>query len=193
MKKIVSILLMISFHTGFSQIYEAGLTLNIPNILGESNELFNISVSPTNVGFIVKKNINPRIAYRAAVNRISSDITTMSEFSLGIDYNFKKYNLLRYRANERSTPYFILEGAALLFNSGAGIKPTIALPVGIGYKTALTKHFVLSLEAKGRIALTDQLDNDASNSSTLDAYYFFGGSLYYTFGWPKSNKARSKF
>lgn len=198
MKKIVALLLMISFHTGFSQIYEVGVTLNAVNIMGDNStgigDLVDIGFSPQNIGFIFKKNINPRVAYRASMNNLTQDGNSIYEFTLGIDYNFKKYNLLRYKRGERSTPYFILEGAALLFSPvGSGRSATIALPVGIGYKVAVTPKIVLSIEGKARVALTDSLDGILTNASTYDSYYFFGASAYYTFGWPKSSKIRSKF
>lgn len=201
MKKIIFLLVFISFQKGFTQIYEAGLTLNMANILSDNSgtmDLLKPSISPTYVGAIFKKNANPRLAYRIALNRFSSNGTSIIEGSLGVDFNFKKYNLLRYREGERGTPYFILEAAALLYTPpSGGYKPTIALPVGIGYKRAITRRIVISLEGKGRVALTDELDginsSNGGNSSTFDSYYYFGGSLFYTFGWPKHYRTRSKF
>lgn len=200
MKKVIYILVFIFFQNGFSQIYETGLTLNLPNILSENTgtlDLLKPSISPTNVGAIIKKNVNPRIAYRASLNRLTDKGTTILEGTLGVDVNFKKYNLLRYRKGERGTPYFIIEAAALVFSSpGSARSATLALPVGIGYKRAINRRWIISVEGKGRVALTDDLSvnkTGSENSSTFDSYYFFSGSLYYTFGWPKHYKSRSKF
>ncbi|WP_010134383.1 DUF6089 family protein [Ochrovirga pacifica] len=196
MKKLIYLLIFISFQNSFSQIYEAGFTLNMPNILTDNSttmDLLKPKISPTSIGFAIKKNANPRIAYRLTANRLKHDNISILEGTLGVDFNFSKYNLLRFREGERGTPYFILEAAALIYNNGAGYKPMIALPVGIGYKRAINRDFLFSLEAKGRVALTDDLDGMATNGSTYDAYYFLGGSIYYTFGWPKDYKTRSKF
>lgn len=197
MKKILFLLVFISFQRGFTQIYEAGLTLNMANIPSDKSgtlDLLMPSISPTYVGAIFKKNANPRLAYRVALNRFASNGTSIIEGSIGVDFNFKKYNLIRYRKGERGTPYFILEAAGLLFVPPSGtLKPTIALPVGIGYKRALTRRIVISFEGKGRVALSDELDGLNTNRSTFDAYYYFGGSLFYTFGWPKHYRTRSKF
>ncbi|MGY6649501.1 hypothetical protein [Wenyingzhuangia sp. IMCC45574] len=201
MKKVIYILVFIFFQNGFSQIYETGLTLNLPNILSENTgtlDLIKPSISPTNVGAIIKKNVNPRIAYRASLNKLTDKGTTILEGTLGVDINFKKYNLLRYRKGERGTPYFIIEAAALWYNNSEDklSGPTVALPVGIGYKRAINRRWIISVEGKGRVALTDSLSKNkigSENSSTLDSYYFFSGSLYYTFGWPKHYKSRSKF
>lgn len=198
MKKIIALLLIISSYTGFSQIYETGLMLNAVNVLGDKSttigNLVDVGFSPKNIGVIVKKNINPRLAYRAAVNNLSYDGNSLVELSFGVDFNFRKYNLLRYKVGERSTPYFIIEGAALLFSQpGGGRSGTIALPVGIGYKTAITQKIIFSVEGKARVALTDSLDGVVTNASTLDTYYFFGAGIYYAFGWPTSSKTRSKF
>lgn len=198
MRKLVYVFTFLIANIGFSQVYEAGLTYNLGNIVGERNDAFPVATSSKNWGIVVKKNMNPRIAYRVALNLMESShknsITQLAELSGGIDFNFTKYNLFRIGSNSKSTGYLIFEAATMFYNTGDGItKFSMALPMGIGYKQALTKHIVCSLETKMRVALTDELDNITTNKSTLDAYYYIGASIYYTFGWPRGSKNQIRF
>ena len=193
MRKLVYILTFLIANIGFSQVYEAGLTYNLGNIMGESNNAFPITSSNKNWGVIIKKNMNPRIAYRVGINLIKSYNTQLTELSGGIDFNFTKYNLIRTGNIKKSTGYLIFEAATIFYNTGDDIKFTAALPMGIGYKNALTKRIVCSLEAKARVSFSDALDNITTNKSTLDAYYYIGASIYYTFGWPRGSKNQIRF
>lgn len=193
MRKLVYLLPLFFIQIGFSQVYEAGLTYNLGNVIGENDEVFPIGGSNKNFGVIFKKNMNPRIAYRLGVNLIESDITQLAEVSAGIDFNFTDYNLIRTNSNKKQTAYLIFEVASIFYNTQTETKFAVALPLGIGYKQAITKRLTSSIEAKVRATFTDDLDNIKTNKSTLDAYYYIGASIYYTFGWPKGSKNQIRF
>lgn len=165
--------------------------------MGERNNAFPITTSDKNWGVVIKKNMNPRISYRLAVNLMersyNNGLTQLAELSGGIDFNFTEYNLLRTGISKKGTGYLIFEAATLFYNTDGNTKFSMALPMGIGYKQALTKHIVCSLETKVRVAFTDNLDNITTNKSTLDAYYYIGTSIYYTFGWPRGSKNQIRF
>ncbi|MGY5352288.1 DUF6089 family protein [Wenyingzhuangia sp. IMCC45533] len=200
MRKLVYILLIMFSSIGFSQVYEAGVSYNLGQIVGENNSSFSL-VAP-NLGFVIKKNMNPRIAYRIAANYINTNTSDYTEVSAGIDFSFTEYNLVRPGKFRKGAPYVIFEIAGLFYDNNENNDFALALPLGIGYKKAISKNLVGSIEAKGRIALTDQLDNPHDrelpnyvnrNNTTLDAYYYLGLSLYYTFGWPRGSKNQTRF
>ncbi|GGF64946.1 hypothetical protein SAMN05444281_0636 [Wenyingzhuangia marina] len=193
MRKLVYILTFLIANIGFSQVYEAGLTYNLGSVVGERNDAFPITTSNKNWGVVIKKNMNPRISYRLAVNLMESYNTQLAELSGGIDFNFTKYNLIRTGKIKKSTGYLIFEAATIFYNTRGKTKFSAALPIGIGYKQALTKRIVFSLEAKARVSFSDVLDNIKTNKSTLDAYYYIGTSIYYTFGWPRGSKNQIRF
>ena len=200
MRNLVYIFTFLVANIGFSQVYEAGLSYNLGNVVGERNGFrpSPITGSTENWGIILKKNMNPRMAYRFAINGIQSHYTKLTEVSGGIDFNFTNYNTVRYRSKEKGTAYVIFEATTLFYNvkeddGRSDTKFAIALPLGLGYKKAISKNFVFSIEAKGRVALTDGLDGVTTNKSTLDAYYYVGTSLYYTFGWPRGSKNQIRF
>ncbi|NIJ43782.1 hypothetical protein FHR24_000221 [Wenyingzhuangia heitensis] len=193
MRKLVYLLLLFFIQIGFSQVYEAGITYNLGNVMGEKNQTFPITTSSKNWGIVLKKNMNPRIAYRFGLNLMESGVTQLAEISAGIDFNFKDYNLIRTNSTNKQTPYLILEAASIFYNTRTETKFAVVLPMGIGYKYGIGKNLAASLEAKVRAAFTDDLDNIETNKSTLDAYYYIGASIYYTFGWPKGSKNQIRF
>lgn len=187
-------------YIGFSQVYEAGISYNLGQIVGENNSSFSF-IAP-NIGIAIKKNMHPRIAYRITANHLNTNNTKLTELSAGIDFSFSDYNLIRPGNFRKGAPYIILELAAINYNNGHKSEYAAALPFGVGYKKAISKNLVGSIEAKGRVALTDQLDNPhlrdkinyvKRNDTTLDAYYYLGVSLYYTFGWPRGSKNQTRF
>ncbi len=200
MRKLSYIIVILFSSLSFSQVYEAGVSYNLGQIVGEDNSSF--SVLRPNFGFVIKKNMHPRIAYRIAANHLNTNTSKFTEISAGIDFSFTKYNLVRAGNFRKGTPYVIFEVAGLSFDNGTDKKFTLALPFGVGYKKTVAKNFIASVEAKARIALTDVLDNAHEtaqanfvkrNTTTLDAYYYLGVSLYYTFGWPRGSKNQTRF
>jgi|GEM_PF-4474275 len=203
MKKLIYILTVLSTQFGFSQVYEAGLSYNPGQIVGEDKN--HGSFFGPNVGIAIKKNMHPRISYRIAAAKINSNQTKLTEVSAGVDFNFSEYNLVRADGLHRSTAYIILELTGLFYNNGVNNREfTMAIPMGVGFKKSIYKNFIASIEAKGRVAFTDKLDNGVissptqqdyvkQNKTTLDAYYYIGATIYYTFGWPRGSKNQTRF
>ena len=132
--------------------------------------------------------------YRRAEMRLS-----LAELSAVMEYNFLDYYDMKQRL--RVSPYFFLGVAGLVYN----VKTTfnnpalsnlnepyrttlaIAVPIGVGVKYALSKHWNLGLEFGARKLFNDRLDNltgqdeRISNPNDNDWYYYNGISLSYTF------------
>jgi len=119
------------------------------------------------------------------------------EASVVVEYNFLDYH---YRTDKiHFTPY-LFAGLAGFRASTTTVSTTLggvynqqgdffgfAIPVGVGFKYALSEFLNLGLEFGARKAFTDQLDHlgeqDALlvNSHDQDWYYYNGFSLSYTF------------
>lgn len=193
MRKLGYILALFFANIGFSQVYEAGVSYNMGGVLGDIRTEVVLVPSIRNWGVSLKKNMNPRIACRWGLNYIKSDLAEIVELAGGIEYNFTSYNLIRTGSKKKQSPYIIFEFAALAYYNGNNIGYTFGVPMGAGYKIALSKRIVGAVEAKYRTVLTDKLDYIKINKSTLDAYYYIGASIYYTFGWPKGSKNQIRF
>jgi hypothetical protein len=133
-------------------------------------------------------------------------ITNLAELSAGIDYNFLNYYDQRQRI--RWTPYFFIGAAVANYNNKVVlqdnlIKPfengfVLSIPLGIGVKYALSRHWNLGLEVAARKTVfkagekVDYLKNKNHSSNPPDQlpyanpydkdWYFYNGiSLSYTF------------
>ena len=200
MRKLVFILVVLFSNVDFAQVYETGISYNFGQIVGEDSAVG--SFLEYNMGIVLKKNMNPRIAYRITATNLKSNDTKLTELSAGIDFNFSKYNQVRPGMIRKGTYYVIFEVTSLFYNNGEDKIFTFALPMGLGYKKPIFKNLLGAVEIKGRVALTDKLDNHhdetklnfiRQNKTTLDAYYYIGTSLYYTFGWPRGSKNQTRF
>lgn len=193
MKNLIYLFSLLFINIGFSQVYEAGISYNLGTVVGEKQNAFPINSSDKNFGFILKKNRNPRTAYRLGFNLLESNSSNLAEVSFGIDYNFSDYNLMRNNYKLKKTAYVIFEAASIFYYAENKTQFAVVLPLGVGYKYSINKSIVASIEAKGRVAFTDKLDRVETNESTLDAYYYIGTSIYYTFGWLNSSKKKTRF
>jgi len=195
MRKLLYILIFtLSSNISIAQVYEIGASYHLGQFFGEQEPSFDLNLQ--NLGVAIKKNMNPRMSYRLTANFLKNNNTSIKEFAAGIDFNFNKYNLVRANGLNRSTPYVILEVATILMsNESLSNKFAMVLPMGIGYKKSLTPNLNIALEAKGRIALSDQLviGDINQNSTTFDAYYYTGFTLFYTFGWPRGSENQTRF
>jgi hypothetical protein len=133
-------------------------------------------------------------------------ITNLIELAAGIDYNFLNYYDQRQRI--RWTPYFFLGAAVANYNNKVVlqdnvIKPfengfVLSIPMGVGVKYALSRHWNLGLEAAARKTVfkagdkVDYLKNKNHESTPPDQlpyanpydndWYFYNGiSISYTF------------
>jgi outer membrane protein W len=124
---------------------------------------------------------------------------SLLEASAVMEYNFLDYH---YRTDKiHFTPYLFAGVAAFYANTttvtnNPALEPAFnregsmvgfAIPAGVGFKYALSKHINLGLEAGVRKTFTDQLDHLEEqdpllvNRHTQDWYYYSGISLSYTF------------
>jgi len=133
-------------------------------------------------------------------------ITNLAELAAGIDYNFLDY--YDQRRHIRWTPYFFIGASLANYNNKVVlqnnvIKPfensfVVAIPMGLGLKYALSRHWNLGIEAAARKTLFkngDRVDyrktkNYASNPPDVlpytnpydkDWYFYNGISISYTF------------
>ncbi|GHA67386.1 type IX secretion system protein PorG [Pontibacter akesuensis] len=128
--------------------------------------------------------------YRAAELRLS-----LLELSAVMEYNFLDYYDMKQRP--RLSPYVFVGIAGLLYNSKVTSNLvnkefkttlTVAVPVGVGLKYALSKHWNLGLEFGARKLFTDNVDQlseeepaHLANPNDKDWYFYNGVSISYTF------------
>jgi hypothetical protein len=199
------------------QVYEIGVSLGGTNYVGDigSTKYINPNKLAGNVFF--KYNYNPRIAYRGTLsyapikgndaeadtdlrrNRGFNFTNTITELAIGMEYNFYEYDV---SSEDKSwTPYILFELAAFNYsyvksqntagNNVLGKKTSLAVPIGVGFKSKLSGNIAFSLETKFRYTFADDLDYSTDKITSLDFggtgndwYMFTGVSLIYTFGRP---------
>ncbi|UYZ61846.1 type IX secretion system protein PorG [Hymenobacter weizhouensis] len=138
----------------------------------------------------------PLHAYRQAYLKGS-----LYELAGNLEYNFFNYH--DRKSKVRFTPYVFVGVAGFYANTevGSSARPVLnyqkegqfglAVPAGLGFKFALSRHWNLGLEAGARKAFTDLLDhidgkrggqdNRVGNPNDQDWYFYNGLSLSYTF------------
>jgi hypothetical protein len=203
---------------------ELGLGLGATNYKGEISPQYRLANNRPALTVFYKKDISKPIAVRAALlagmlrandtdinlpvhqQRRAAMTTNLAEFSAGIDYKFLDFYDQRQRF--RWTPYFTIGAAVANYNNRVvfannTIKPfengfVFSIPVGIGFKYALSYHWNLGLEIAARKTLLkngERIDylrrgNYESNPPAelpdenphdKDWYYYSGISLSYTF------------
>jgi hypothetical protein len=201
----------------FGQVYEIGASLGGTNYVGDIGSTNYISPNQLAGAVFFKYNYNPRFAFRGTLsllpikgddekadtdlrrNRGSQFNNTIIELAAGMEYNFYEYDISSEDKNW--TPYILFELAAFNYsyvkdqdaagNDVLGKKTSIAVPMGIGFKSKLSGNLAYSLETKFRYTFKDDLDNATNEmlSSKFggtgnDWYMFSGISLIYTFGRP---------
>lgn len=226
-----SILIGIAFCLGISfasaQTFEAGLMLGGTNFVGDvgSSSFLKtkdyLSQDKISYGGIVKWNRSPRHAFRFTamkLNTFGSDLrsdeprklnrgfafqTNITEFSLGLEFNFFEWDLHSVK-RPLFTPY-VYTGPTYFFTNeffvennqlkeGAATS-NLAIPMIFGVKGALSRRWILAAEFGARYTFSDNLDGSESdeinsqtnyptfgNSNMKDWYIFTGLTLTYTFG-----------
>jgi len=201
-----------------SQIHEIGIFSGGSNYIGDVGATDYINPNRLALGVIYKWNKSSRYSYRASIlfsrlaaNDADSDIRSrqqrgfefssdVTEFSIGMEFNFLPFSLHNFR--KPFTPYiyggisylnhsdFFFQGNQVVDN---GNRNTFAIPMTLGVKGKIGQHLVLGAEIGARYAFTDNLDGsnpDVSNNRDLrfgnifsdDWYVFTGFTLTYTFG-----------
>ncbi len=213
MKNRVILIILLNFcFISLGQINEVGISLGGTNYVGDIGKENYIGFDKISFGFVYKYNLNTRIVFRAnysylpisgddskASSKFRNDrnisfSNTINELSVGIEYNFYKYDITS--EYESWTPYLILEVAAFNYlgikdssdvdNIINERKTSYTVPFGIGIKSKLYKKFAIALETRFRYAFEDDLDYTLGTDS--DWYMFTGISLTYTFGRPRCYK-----
>jgi hypothetical protein len=218
MKNSILSIVFISFSSIiFGQVYEIGASLGGTNYVGDIGSTNYISPNQLAGALFFKYNYNPRFAFRGTLsilpirgddakadtdlrrNRGSIINNSIIELAAGMEYNFYEYDISSKDKNW--TPYILFEFAAFNYsyvkgldsagNNVLGKKTSIAVPMGIGFKSKLFGNLAYSLETKFRYTFKDDLDNATNEmlSSKFggtgnDWYMFSGISLIYTFGRP---------
>ncbi|MFT2009184.1 DUF6089 family protein [Pontibacter sp. 13R65] len=136
----------------------------------------------------------PLADYRQAELKLS-----LLELSAVMEYNFLDY--YDFDQPIRISPYFFAGIAGFLYNQKTTFGNStlqsqedpyrttlsVAIPVGVGVKYALSRHWNLGLEFGARKLLNDNIDNlygqdkSISNPYDKDWYFYNGISLSYTF------------
>ena len=218
MKNSILSIIFISFSSILlGQVYEIGVSLGGTSYVGDigSTKYINPNQLAGNVFF--KYNYNPRIAFRGTLsylpikgddakadtnlrrNRGLNFTNTITEVAIGMEYNFYEYDI---SSEEKSwTPYILVELAAVNYSyvksqnsAGKNVfskKTSLAVPMGIGFKSKLSGNLAFSIETKLRYTFKDDLDYSTDKIPSLDFrgtgndwYMFSGLSLIYTFGRP---------
>mgnify|MGYP001035202437 FL=1 len=224
---IIGTLLLFGLHVSKAQTYEAGAMFGGTNFVGDvgSSSFMNpkdyLSLDKVSYGGIFKWNRSPRHAFRLSVlqmNTFGNDLrsdeprrlnrrlafeTSITELSLGLEFNFFEWDLHDLK-RPLFTPY-IYTGPTYFFSNEfavennqlieVGSNSTFAIPLVFGVKGTLSRHWILAAEFGARYTFTDNLDGSApeeinsqtiyptfGNSNMNDWYIFSGITLTYTFG-----------
>lgn len=207
----VSIFITITLN---AQINEIGVFVGGSNFIGDVGSTDYINPKDIVLGIVYKWNMSPQSAIRysytyANFSANNADAATavlknnpfkfsntLSEFAVGIEFNFFKYNLNQFRFMH--TPYVFLNLAVFSYkippNSIASNfknfeKATnFSFPFGIGYKVKLAQHLGITAETRFNFTNKDNLEGDQSpiasfnNPNNKDWVVFTGVSLVYAFG-----------
>jgi hypothetical protein len=218
MKNSILSIVFISFSSILlGQVYEIGVSIGGTNYVGDIGSTKYIKPNKLAGNVFFKYNYNPRIAFRGTLsylpikgddaeadtdlrrNRGLSFANTITELAIGMEYNFYEYDVSSEDKNW--TPYILFELAAVNYSyikeQNAALetvltkKRSLAVPIGVGFKSKLSGNIAFSLETKFRYTFEDDLDYSTDKIASLDFggtgndwYMFTGVSLIYSFGRP---------
>lgn len=220
----LTILLLLSCYYSFGQIHEFGLFIGGSNAIADVGSGKYINPNDIAIGGIYKWNRSPRHSYRlsaiyASINgadeksvdprrkqRNYSFENEIKEITAGMEFTFLDFDLHDQHSYAiKTTPYLFtgltyLNYNALVLNPNNKIEEynshnTLAIPMTVGIKSAITKQFILAFEISARYTFTDDLDGSNpvrdkeefeslkfGNVNSNDWYVFTGVTLTYTFG-----------
>jgi hypothetical protein len=201
-----------------AQINEIGVFLGGSNFIGDVGKTNYISPNKIAIGILYKWNKSPRHSYRFSYtqstisgNDLESEVparelrgyqfeNNIKELSAGMEFNFFDFNL-HETLKKKITPY-VFTGLSyfsydeLYVSNGKtrkdNVGKTLAIPMIVGIKSNVLKHFVLGFEVGARYTFTDNLDGSLPKNENLeplkfgninsnDWYVFTGFTLTYTF------------
>ena len=220
-------LFMVLFtNLSMSQTYEIGVSVGGTNFVGDvGSESFTslddyTSGDQLSGGLLFRWNRSDRHSFRftamrfrtfgddkraddpARASRGLSFTTDITEFSLGVEFNFWEFDL-----HEFGNPFvpYLYTGPTYLLSKNQKLEEgeliegdtltDFAIPMVMGVKYRFAFHWLISAEVGARYTLTDNLDGstpsevdsdlknqDFGNLNSKDWYLFSGITLTYTFG-----------
>nr|WP_299344329.1 DUF6089 family protein [Allomuricauda sp.] len=218
MRIVLAIFLCLVFKMS-AQTYEIGIFAGGANVIGDVGRTNYILPSGPAFGGIFKWNKSKRYAWRASViygsftaddsksskaSRVQRDYVidnSVTEASVGLEFNFVEYNL--HKLGPAFTPYLYTGFTYFRYdfnyfdaqqvqdiNQKEG---SFAIPMTVGAKFRLNTFLILGAEIGARYTFTDNLDGSNPEGSNFeqfrfgnilsdDWYVFSGITLTYTFG-----------
>ena len=211
---------LLCVQTSHSQIYEVGVFGGGSNFIGDVGSTAYIAPNAPALGVILKWNRSTRHSWR--VSLIYSDLkgkdsksddprrkarnynfdSNLFEISAGMEYTFWDFDL--HTSGIKAVPY-LYSGISVanhdnyLFDSLGEYTDegtdswAFGIPMVLGIKSNITKHFILGFEGGARYTFSDELDGSVpddsfaenfsfGNTNSNDWYVFTGFTLTYTFG-----------
>lgn len=227
--RILTLILVMTVATASAQLYEVGVFVGGSNGIGDVGRTNFIDPNALAWGAVVKWNKSLRYAWRASFtqgNLIFDDLkatdprrvtrgkksnNVITEYSVGLEFNFFEYNL--HRLGSAFTPYLYTGLTYFRYDYNYFVDPQLnvrpldtnlregafAVPMTAGVKVRLNRFLILGAEIGARYTFTDNLDasypeqleslapaaiNDRTfgNIFSDDWYVFTGATLTYTFG-----------
>lgn len=212
---------LISLQNLFAQTYEIGAIIGGSNFIGDVGSTRYINPNELLFGGIAKWNRSDRHAFRFTListtlsgDDLNSNETrrqqrgfsfenTITEASLGLEFNFWEFNM--FSGNRVSTPYLYTGLTYVWFDALTRTETDIvsndsdsslAIPMVIGFKTSIGTNNVVGFEIGARYAFTDAIDGSFSEKGVPgqnpnarfgdiendDWYLFTGITFTFTFG-----------
>lgn len=220
---LIGILIMCS-SMAYSQIHELGLFVGGANGIADVGSNRYIRPNDIAIGAIYKWNKSPRHSYRisATYANIKDDDAnsndprrtirgysyknTIKEITAGLEYTFWEFDLHDvHHSFFKTTPYLFTGLSYFNYNALAldnnqeiseyNSHNSLAIPMVVGIKSAISRRFILAVEIGARYTFTDDLDGSNpvrdkaefdslkfGNINSNDWYVFTGITLTYTFG-----------
>ena len=217
--RVFFLVFMVAISALSAQTYEVGVFAGGANTIGDVGRTNYILPSDLAYGALFKWNKSKRYAWRASIiqgsftaNDNNSNLASrrqrafvvdnsVTEFSLGLEFNFVEYNL--HKLGPAFTPYLYTGFTYFRYdfnyidalqvqdlNQKAG---SFAIPMTVGAKYRLNQVFILGFEIGARYTFTDNLDASNPENSNFeqfrfgnilsdDWYVFSGITFTYTFG-----------
>ena len=189
-----------------SQTYEVGLMIGGSNYIGDVGSTTYISPNDFAVGAIGKWNRSKRHAFRASFlyaelnaddangddrrrQRGLSFNNSVKEFSVGLEFNFWEWYL--YSGDSQFTPYLYTGLTGFNFGEQAidannditaySDRWNVAIPMVLGIKKTIGRHWVLGAEIGARYTFTDNIDGSDPDSAFGTGFGNFGNNDWYVF------------
>lgn len=222
-KYLYFIIVFLGIQRAVSQTHEIGAFIGGSNPISDIGRTYYVFPNKLAYGGLYKWNFHNRVLLRFQLsftelraNDIQSDVEAkakrqfaysneITEFTLGLEYNFFKFDMHK-RLDKPVTPY-LFTGVTyfhyddLYINKNITSRPleaqpmaaqnkALAIPVILGVKAKVSVNFVVAAEVGTRFAFTNNIDGSSpqhqelafGNKTVNDFYIFSGFTITYTFG-----------